>query len=214
MSLAVAGDDRTRAAGDDLIVGDPVVALVARAQAGDVDAFAEIYAMFAAPVHRYLRSRVREPRDAEDLLQATFLRAIEALPRWQPRGAPFSAWLFRIARNAAIDHARGHRSDIDLGTVAEAAAPGADPAERAPADLATVLAEALATLTPDQRDVISLRYFADLSGPEISRTLGKDEAAVRALQMRGLASLRRAIERREREAQARVPSLSRAEASA
>ncbi len=167
--------------------------LVRLACAGDADAFAAIYSLYAVRIYRFLRTRVQEPRDAEDLLQTTFLRAIEALPRWEARGIPFGAWLFRIARNAAIDHSRGRRPHADIADAWAVEAPGADPAESSALLEGSVLASALSVLTPDQRDVIALRFFADLTGPEIARAMGRDPAAVRALQVRALAALRRAM---------------------
>lgn len=186
-----------------------VEALVAAAQAGDGDAFGRIYDMYAARVYRYCRSRVAEPRDAEDLVQVTFLRAIEALPRYEPRGVPFGAWLFRVAHNAAVDHARRRRDHVELDAVAEAHATGADPAGSPELLERPALLRAIVRLTPDQREVVALRYFADLSGPEIARVTGKAETAVRALQVRGLASLRRALEADGAPAR-HVPSLARA----
>ena len=171
-----------------------VEALVAAAQAGDGDAFGRIHDLYAERIYRYCRSRVAEPRDAEDLTQLTFLRVIEALPRYEPRGIPFGAWLFRVARNAAVDHARRRRDHLELDAATDAAAVGADPAGSAVVIERPALLRALAQLTPDQREVVALRYFADLSGPEIARATGKAETAVRALQVRGLASLRRALE--------------------
>lgn len=168
--------------------------LVARAKTGDDDAFTALYDEFAARVYRFLLARVPTPADAEDLLQRVFLKVIESLPRFQERGLPFGAWLFRIARNAAIDFERTRRSTAPLedasGRPDEALGP-AGAAEQA-AERAQIRA-ALDTLTGEQRDVIVYRFFAGLAPAEIARLMGKREGSVRALQFRALTTLRRRL---------------------
>ena len=74
--------------------------LVEEAKRGDPEAFGRIFDEYAAPIHRFIASRVRSPSDAEDLTQLVFVKALEALPRYEARGIPFGGWLFRLARNA------------------------------------------------------------------------------------------------------------------
>src|ERR1041384_4218537 len=85
--------------------------LVPMAKLGDRQAFGRIFDAYAAPVHRFIASRVHRPSDAEDLTQLVFVKALEALPRYQSRGVPFGGWLFRLARNAVIDQIRTRRDD-------------------------------------------------------------------------------------------------------
>jgi RNA polymerase sigma-70 factor (ECF subfamily) len=163
------------------------------ARAGDEAAFLAVYRTYAPAVYRFCRARAPHPADAEDLLQQTFLRVVEALPRYEDRGLPFGAWLFRIARSVTVDQHRRRRDDVSLEIETERATAAAD----APAhDLAEreLLRAALAALTPDQREVVRLRFFADLSARETGLLLGRDEAAVRALQWRALAALRRVLD--------------------
>ena len=170
-----------------------VAGLVADARRGNEAAFTELYRRYADRVYRFCLFRVRQPADAKDLMQQTFLRAIEALPRYEERGLPFGAWLFRIARNVVIDHERARRDALDLDDLART---GADPAiEDETGGLAdrAVLLAALARLTPEQRDVIGYRFFADLSARETGRLMGRGEATVRGLQARALAALRREL---------------------
>ncbi len=162
------------------------------ARDGDEAAFVSVYRRYAQPVYRYCLARVGEPADAEDLLQQTFLRVVEALPAWQDRGLPFGAWLFRIARNVSIDAHRRRRVDLvagEPGEGVEIAAAG----PRVAAEERDELLEAMGLLTADQRQVLQLRFFADLSTREVGHILGRDEAAVRALQKRAIAALRRAM---------------------
>ncbi len=180
--------------------------LVERARCGDADAFTRLYEQFASPLFRFVLFRVGDRTDAEDIVQRVFLNMIEALPSYERRGAPFAAWLFRIARNAVIDHARVRRDHASLDEASDVRAAGPGPAELAEigADNAE-LALAIARLTPDQRDVIALRFFAGLTPGETAVILGRREGAVRVLQFRALASLRRLL-RPIRDLEARGPA--------
>ena len=98
--------------------------LVGDAQAGDPRAFGRLFDHYHASVYRYIVSRVHRPSDAEDLTQLVFVKALEALPRYEARGIPFGGWLFRLARNAVIDHVRTHRDHVGLESASER--PGGD----------------------------------------------------------------------------------------
>lgn len=163
---------------------------VAKARSGDPDAIARLYDLFAARVYRFALVRVESRADAEDILQQTFVKMIEALPRYEDRGLPFAAWLFRIARNSMIDLARADRGHADLDAIGEYADDRRGPAEQAEAasDRAAVRA-AISRLTPDQRTVIEYRFFAGLSHAEIARLMGRKDGAVRALQFRAVEAL-------------------------
>ena len=178
--------------GDDLEVGR----LVARARAGDRQAFGELYDRYAERVFRFALARLPEPADAEDLVQRVFLKAIEALPRYEERGLPFGAWLFRIARNALIDRDRVRRPTLPLDDAAQAHAAEHEQPARAvelSAEQERVRA-ALAALTAEQRDVLVYRYFAGLTPSEIAALMGKREGSVRSLQFRALAAMKRRLE--------------------
>jgi RNA polymerase sigma-70 factor, ECF subfamily len=175
--------------------------LVDDARAGDAWAFGQLFDHFHLPVYRYVASRVRQPSDAEDLTQLVFVKALEALPRYQSRGIPFGGWLFRLARNAVIDHVRTSHEHADLAQSVERAGSDAGPDE-----LAVIRQEieavrsALSTLTDDQRDAISLRFFAGLSAREAAEAMGKQEGTIRGLQFRAIAALRRQLDLEEPEA--------------
>jgi RNA polymerase sigma-70 factor (ECF subfamily) len=168
--------------------------LVEQAQAGDAEAFGRIFDHYHDPLYRFVASRVGRPADAEDLTQLVFVKALEALPRYEARGAPFGGWLFRLARNTVIDHVRTRRDHVDLEALAER--PGDDDG---PDDIAAMrealddVAEALAELTDEQRDAIALRFFAGLSAREAAIAMGKQEGTIRGLQFRGIAALRRRL---------------------
>ena len=168
--------------------------LVKEARAGERWAFAQLFEHFHEPVFRFVMSRVQRSSDAEDLTQQVFVKALEALPRYESRGVPFGGWLFRLARNTVIDFVRTRREHADL----EAAA-GRPTLDAGPADVAATRAEiaqvgaALASLTDEQREVIALRFFAGLSARDAAAAMGKQEGTIRGLQFRAISSLRREL---------------------
>jgi RNA polymerase sigma-70 factor (ECF subfamily) len=168
--------------------------LVAEAQRGNTAAFGRIFDEFGGPIYRFIASRVNSPSDAEDLTQLVFVKALEALPRYEARGIPFGGWLFRLARNAIIDQSRTRRDHLSLVTVVTRATEEAGPEAMATLrdDLERV-ARALTDLTDDQREVIALRFFAGLSVYEAAAAMGRQEGTVRGLQFRAIAALRRSL---------------------
>ena len=168
--------------------------LVGLAQEGDLQAFGSIFDAYHASVYRFIASRINRPSDAEDLTQLVFVKALEALPRYKARGIPFGGWLFRLARNAVIDHVRTRREHDELDAASDRATEDAGPEGVASLrdDLAAVAA-ALRELTPDQREVIALRFFAGLSAREAAEAMGRQEGTIRGLQFRAIAALRRSL---------------------
>ncbi len=168
--------------------------LVQQARDGDVGAFGQLFDHYGEPIYRYIASRVNRPSDAEDLTQVVFVKALEALPRYESRGIPFGGWLFRLARNTVIDHVRTRRDHADIEALAEQ--PGADPGPEAivvARDEMATISTALATLTDEQRDTINLRFFGGLSAREAADVLGKHEGTIRGLQFRAITALRREL---------------------
>jgi len=184
--------------------------LVEDARAGDAWAFGRLFDHYHLQVYRFVASRVRRPSDAEDLTQLVFVKALEALPRYESRGVPFGGWLFRLARNAVIDHVRTSHEHADLATSVERAGDDAGPDELAVTrqDIEAIRS-ALSTLTDDQRDAISLRFFAGLSAREAAEAMGKQEGTIRGLQFRAIAALRRQLGIEEPEVHAPVASHAR-----
>jgi RNA polymerase sigma-70 factor (ECF subfamily) len=165
-----------------------VMAAVVRAKQGCDDAMRLLYLRYADNVYGYVCSIVRDEHEAEDVTQQIFAKLMTALQRYEPRSVPFSAWILRIAHNAAIDHMRARRAvpceevrspDLEDGDVSR---------ERA-ADLQS----ALAKLPPEQRDVIVMRFVLGLSPREIAERIGRSEDAVHGLQHRGRTALRREL---------------------
>jgi len=169
--------------------------LIARAQRGDVDAIGSLYDQHQNAIFRYLWARLGQRPLAEDLTGEVFLRMLDALPNYRPT-APFRAWLYRIARNLLIDHYRKHGQATQVPLETAEAQPTAE------ADLLTVaehtltlhhLQTALSQLDEMQREVVTLRFLSGLSLQETAAALEKTEPAIKALQHRGLAALRHAL---------------------
>jgi RNA polymerase sigma-70 factor (ECF subfamily) len=168
--------------------------LVIRARSGDHSAFAQIYERYAPAIYRYIYHRVHEAELAEDLQADVFLRAFENLEQYEDRGWPFSAWLYRIARDRTIDQSR--RSRVRQYVPLDELTSYADGPE-ALIDAKVERAELnrlLAKLTHEQRQVITLRFLADLPIQEVALRIGRSEGAVKALQHRGIQSLARMLE--------------------
>ena len=180
--------------------GETIDRLVTEAQRGDPKAFGRIFDEYHGPIYRFIASRVGSPSDAEDLTQIVFVKALEALPRYEARGVPFGGWLFRLARNATIDHVRTRRDHDELSETTDR-----ETEETSPEALAILrtdldaMAEALRSLTPDQREVIALRFFAGLSPREAAELMGRQEGTIRGLQFRAIAALRQSLGNRGRE---------------
>jgi RNA polymerase sigma-70 factor, ECF subfamily len=173
---------------------DETQVLVERAQGGDGAAFAALYDVFAPRIYRFFRFRVETAESAEDLTQKVFLKMIEQLPRYEPRGIPFAAWVFRVARNAWIDEDRTAHPTVPLGVLSEASGLADGPHDAAAAAIdSEMLRAAVSSLPADQREVIASRFFAGLSCRETATQMGRSEGSVRVIQHRALAALRKRL---------------------
>ena len=163
-----------------------VVAAVVRAKEGDADALRYLYLRYADNVYGYVCSIVRDEYEAEDITQHIFAKLMTSLARYEPRVVPFSAWILRVAHNAAIDHVRMRRPvPVEEVRPADATDDGDGGRERF-ADLRL----ALAALPAEQRDVIVLRFLVGLTPGEVAERMGRSEDAVHGLQHRGRRRLR------------------------
>ena len=163
-----------------------VPAAVARARDGDADALRFLYLRYADNVYGYVCSIVRDEHEAEDITQHIFAKLLTSLERYEPRVVPFSAWILRVAHNAAIDHVRMRRP-VPLEEVRSHDTHDDDAGAR---ERFADLRLALDALPPEQRDVLVLRFFVGLSPGEVAERLGRSEDAVHGLQHRGRRRLR------------------------
>ena len=182
---------------------DHFAAVLDAARAGEEWAWREIYEALSPAVLGYLRGR--GVADPDDLAGEVFIQVVRDLPRFDGGWRAFRAWTLTIARNRLFDERRrlARRPDhphADPAAVAETATASPAPATgdvtedaRARLELERVT-RVLARLSPDQRDVLLLRIVGDLSLDEVARVVGKRRGAVKQLQRRGLAAIRRRLE--------------------
>lgn len=148
----------------------------------DPTAFGILYQRYLPRIYRYLRTRTTSEDEAADLTQQVFLKAFDALPSYRNRGAPFTAWLFRIARNVAIDHARRKRITLTWDLQPEALHPATDTTPESVVlreEALQRLRVLLSQLDTGKRELLALRFAAGLTNREISVVVGKSEAAVK-----------------------------------
>ncbi len=172
--------------------------LVRRVQAGDVEAYGRIYDQFHDSVYSYVLHQVGAPADAEDITHGVFLDVLEKIDGFRWRGAGFSAWLFRIARNDVLDHFRRQgrmmrETAITEEVMDQPSRERVDLAAEAASDERELLA-AIGRLSEEQRQVVLLKLVVNLSNRQIGEVLSKSEGAVKALQHRALAALRKMFE--------------------
>jgi RNA polymerase sigma-70 factor (ECF subfamily) len=174
--------------------------LVQRAQAGDSDAFAEIYQRYQPTVYRYVYFRVGNRQLAEDFTQDAFLRALKNIGRFTWQGRDYGAWLVTLARNVIADHFKSHhvRRTVSVGEVMDFDHVADDDVAREierNADVAEVRAT-LPLLTVDQQAAVKARWLDEMSVAEAAEHLGINEGAVKAATYRATRSMRRIIEQR------------------
>jgi RNA polymerase sigma-70 factor, ECF subfamily len=162
---------------------------------GDAEAFGMLYEQYAEVIFRYVYSHLDGRLDAEDLTEEIFLRAWRALPKYDERGLPFSAFLFRIARNSLIDYYRQRKvvqsiEDIELQTRE------AGPEEVVESRIENGgLRETIGKLREDYRNVLIFRFLSGLSPEETAQVMQRSVGAVRVLQHRALTALKDLMER-------------------
>jgi RNA polymerase sigma-70 factor, ECF subfamily len=175
--------------------GPDVRTLVQDAQGGDREALEELYLLHFDRIYSYLHLSVGNRHDAEDLTTQTFLKMLEAIGRFRWQSVPFSAWLFRIAHNLAIDHFRERRRVQAEDEVPEPPGRVESSAEDQAMDSlgqAGMLA-LIERLSTEQRQVLTLKFLFGFANAEVAGILGKTEGAVKSLQHRALASLQKHV---------------------
>jgi len=157
-----------------------------------MDAFATIYERHVFQVYGFFAYRLSSREMAEDLTQLTFERALRAWGRYDARRASHATWLLAIARNLLIDFLRADKSSTQQNLEGEAAQLGVEPARDL--GLSPELERALAGLDTRSRELLALRYGADLTGPEIAAMTGLSLTNVQQILSRGLRRLRAELE--------------------
>jgi RNA polymerase sigma-70 factor (ECF subfamily) len=173
------------------------IQLLKIAQEGNSEAFGAIYERYAEKVFRYLNAHLGNGLDAEDLTEEVFIRVWRSLPDYRERGTPFLSFVFRVARNALIDHYRRERRVVGQLSADEVMIADYKPG---PGEIVSQqmeqqeLREALEGLREDYRNVLILRFLSDMSPEDTALAMGRSAGAVRVLQHRALAALKGRLE--------------------
>jgi RNA polymerase sigma-70 factor (ECF subfamily) len=161
---------------------------VAHAKAGDPEGLHFLYLRYAPDVERYVNSVVHDRHEAEDITQSVFAKLITTIGKYEQREVPFTAWIMRVGRNAALDYMRARRAipseDVRVADTGQA---------QVSIDRSRALREALEDLPEDQREVLVLRHIVGLSPMEIAATLERSESSVHGLHHRGRRSLQTSL---------------------
>lgn len=166
--------------------------LIARAKE-DPEAFGALYRRYVDKIYNYICYRMGNDQDAEDLTARTFYRALEHFPDYEDRGAPFSAWLYRIAHNLVANWHRDHSrwKMISVDDLVLRAPKGKGPASRTEkSDDEDKMLAAVRRLAPDRQQLIILKHVEGLTNAEIGEVMGRTEGAVKSLYHRTLVTLR------------------------
>ena len=154
----------------------------------DPGRFAELYEQNFHRIYAYVARRVRDRAETQELTSHVFHQALANLGKFKWRGAPFAAWLYRIAANAIADQAR--RKQRETNEQPDKASESSTLIDLEQVERRALLFRAVETLPDDQRRVIVLRFAEEKSIREIAGELGRSEGAIKQLQFRGLENLR------------------------
>lgn len=165
---------------------------VRKAARGDDKAAGLLFDHYYPRVFRYALTRLGRRQDAEDVAAETFVRVLKRLDKFRWQGAGFEAWIFRIAYNLIVDQYRGSGRE-------QLTEPRDQPTDDEPEkealriELTGELNQMMSVLSPDQKEVLVLRYAAGLGTDEICRVMGRNANAIRQLQFRALEMMRRQL---------------------
>ncbi|MEK7247853.1 MAG: RNA polymerase sigma factor [Chloroflexota bacterium] len=187
--------------------------LIAQAAAGDREAFGRLYEEHSVRVFRHAYFMTGDVNLAEDLTAQTFLKALEAIGRYEDRGVPFIAWLLRITVNLAINHRKALKNGIHAQLPEQLED---NDALGSPETSCTLKSEGervwnkVKELPAEQRQVIVMRFMDDRPYTEVAAVLGKSIGAVRVIQFRALNNLRNLMRKDEQAELVPVRRLARA----
>jgi RNA polymerase sigma-70 factor (ECF subfamily) len=173
---------------------------LARAAAGDPEAFGVLYDRYVGRIYNYIYYRTGNQHDAEDLTSRVFTRAMKHITNYQDRGVPFSAWLYRIAHNLVANWHRDNSRRQEV-TLDDAYRMGSDGELPESALMRTeeerVLLNIIRHLPADRQQLLILKFVEHLSNAEIGHIMGRTEGAIKSLYHRTLLSLRSEVKNRD-----------------
>ncbi len=164
--------------------------LVIAAQKGDAQAFGRLYDLYIKKIYDFIFYKTSHKETAEDLTSLTFTKAFEKLKGFNITLGTFSAWVYQIARNTVIDHYRSQHFHYNVDDFFDLD-DGKDLNEETDSKLRLeVLKNYLKELSPEQKDVLVMRVWQEMSYAEIAAVLGKSEASCKMLYSRAVSKLK------------------------
>ena len=159
----------------------------------DPEAFGKLYELYVDKIYNYVYYRIGNHQEAEDLTAKVFHRALNHIPRYNNKGVPFAAWLYRIAHNLVANWHRDHnrRKVVALEQVTLRGGKQGSPhyaAERS--NERELLLEAIQQLPPERQQLLTLKFIERMSNAEIGHVMGRSEGAIKSLYHRTLVSLK------------------------
>lgn len=170
--------------------------LLKQAIMGEASAFSLLYKHYQPKIYRFIFLKVGYREEAEDLTHLVFISAWHNIENYQFQGFPFSAWLYKIARNKVIDYYRSRKDKtIPLEAVAEELhSPADDSFIKTEDKLALdLIKEAILKLKPEYQEIIILRFIEDMTLKEAALAMEKSEGAIKLLQHRAIKNLKKLI---------------------
>jgi RNA polymerase sigma-70 factor (ECF subfamily) len=193
-------EQETTTSGTPAVSNEDVRRLVERAQKGERQALEELYLLHFDRIYSYLHMSVGNRHDAEDITTQVFLRMLESIGKFRWQAAPFSAWLFRIAHNLAMDHFRARRRWQPEEDVPEQ--PGEEEPSAETMAMQSIgrqsMLELIENLSGEQQQVLTLKFVFNFPNGDVATILGKTEGAIKSLQHRALVSLQKQLEQSQK----------------
>jgi RNA polymerase sigma-70 factor (ECF subfamily) len=173
----------------------PEEQLIHKIQNGDKEAFGNLYLTYLDRIYRYVFFRVNQDKHtAEDLTEIIFIKAMQHIKKFEQEKGTFQSWLYRISHNTVLDHYKTYKATTHMqeNTVAIEVIEKLEDELDTKQKIAKVMEE-MKSLTPEQRNIIILRFIEGLSHREIAFITNKKEDAIRAIQYRGLQKLKKRV---------------------
>ena len=169
--------------------------LIQAAKRGDQQAIGDLYHLHVQAVYRYIATRVSSPELAEDITSDVFVRALETLATYEPRGVPFLGWLYRIAHGRVVDHYRSRKTGEQPLEDIHFAADTSNPEDEVIDTMQQAqVMKHLQALTEEQQQVVMMRFIQGHNLQTTAQMMGKTEGSIKQLQFRALQTLARLMQ--------------------
>ena len=168
--------------------------IIAQCVSGNWTRFTELYDHYLPKIYQFVYYRTRHKETAQDLTSTVFMKVVQNLHTYKSGGAPFAAWVYRIARNTIIDHARAAKTTLDLDTAIHVAAKDDVASEVDSIIKLEAVRAGMKNLTEQQQQIVTMRVWDGLSHREIAEILDITEGSSKVAYSRALTSLKQTIE--------------------